>query len=621
MKILTHLTNISLAAITLLTSCSSSEKDLPPPNIVWITSEDNSMHYLKMFDEDGAETPHIAQLAEHGLIFRHAFSNSPVCSAARSTIISGCYGPRIGSNFHRKIQIVPMPAGLEMFPAYLRSAGYYTTNNYKEDYNIIKSDSVWDESSGKATWKNREEGQPFFHVINITITHESRLHFTEEEMQNTPVQTDASSFEVFPNHPETELFEYTNAFYRGKIMEMDRQAGEVIAELKAEGLLDRTFIFYYGDHGGVLPGSKGYIYETGLHVPMVVHIPEKYKHLVDFKPGSDVEGFVSFIDLAPTVLNLAGVEIPEEIDGVPFLGKGVKAKEVNSRDETFGYADRFDEKYDMVRSLRKGDYKYIRSYQPFNYDGLMNNYRYIQLAYQEWLELFKQGELNEVQSQFFRPRSPELLFDLAADPHETTDLSGDPAYKEVLEELRGRLNEWASGMPDLSFYPEHYLIENAFGNPVAFGRAHADEIARYMAIADLQLQDFNQAKEGILVALDSDDPWQRYWGLIVSSTFGVADETLVERARAIASGDPQLLNRTKAAEFLGLTAVEDPVEVMTAALSASSDAAEATLIMNSIVLMQDGKPGYEFDIQLDMIDESIRDYVEVKARIKYLVGR
>ena len=218
--------------------------------------------------------------------------------------------------------------------------------------------------------------------MNIMTTHESRLHFTEEEMQNTTVQTDAASFEIFPNHPETELFEYTNAFYRDKIMEMDRQAGEVIAELKAEGLLDRTFIFYYGDHGGVLPGSKGYIYETGLHVPMVMHIPENYKHLADFKPGSDVEGFVSFIDLAPTVLNLAGVEIPEGIDGKPFLGKGVKAEEVNSRDETFGYADRFDEKYDMVRSLRKGDYKYIRSYQPFNYDGLMNNYRYIQLAYQ-----------------------------------------------------------------------------------------------------------------------------------------------------------------------------------------------------------------------------------------------
>jgi hypothetical protein len=399
---------------------------------------------------------------------------------------------------------------------------------------------------------------------------------------------------------------------------MDRQAGEVIAELKAEGLLDRTFIFYYGDHGGVLPGSKGYLYETGLHVPMVVHVPEQYKHLVDFQPGSDVVGFVSFVDLAPTVLKLAGVDVPGGMDGAPFLGKGVKAEEVNSRDEAFGYADRFDEKYDMVRSLRKGNYKYIRSYQPFNYDGLHNNYRYIQLAYREWLDLYKQDELNKVQSQFFRPRSPELLFDLAADPYETTDLSGDPAYKEVLEEMRGRLNEWVTGMPDLSFYPEHHLSANAFEDPVNFGCAHGEEIARYVEIANLQLQGFDEAKDGILAALDADDPWQRYWGVIVSSTFGVTDDALVKRARAIASGDPELLNRVKAAEFLGLTAVEDPVEVMTAALSASKDAAEAVLIMNSIVLMQDGEPGYEFDIQRSMIDESIRDYVEVEKRMEYL---
>jgi arylsulfatase A-like enzyme len=620
MKKINMLQILALTAVTLLSSCNS-KKELPPPNIVWITSEDNSVHYMKIFDENGAETPNIASLADHGLIFRHAFSNAPVCSAARSTIISGCYGPRIGSNFHRKIQIVPMPGDLEMFPAYLRSAGYYTTNNAKEDYNMIKSDSVWDESSGKATWKNRAEGQPFFHVFNILTTHESRLHFTEDEMHNTPVQTDMDSFEIFPNHPETGLFEYTNAFYRDKIMEMDRQAGEVIAELKAEGLLDRTFIFYYGDHGGVLPGSKGYLYETGLHVPMVVHIPEKYKHLADFQPGTDVEGFVSFVDLAPTVLNLAGVEVPGGMDGEPFLGKGVKVKELNSKDEAFGYADRFDEKYDMVRSLRKGNYKYIRSFQPFNYDGLRNNYRYIQLAYREWLDLYKQGELNDVQSQFFRPRSPELLFDLAADPYETTDLSGDPAFKEVLEEMRGRMNGWLAGMPDLSFYPEHFLIEHAFDDPVSFGRAHAEEITRYIEIANLQLLDFDRAKEGILAALDADDPWQRYWGLIAGSTFGVADHALVERARAIASGDLQLLNRVKAAEFLGLTSVENPVEVMTAALSASRDAAEATLIMNSIVLMQDGEPGYKFDVQDRMIDESIRDYVEVKARIKYLVNQ
>ena len=149
----------------------------PPPNFVWITSEDNSKHYLKIFDPHGVETSNIARLARHGLVFRHAFSNAPVCSVARSTLISGCYGPRIGAQFHRKLRMVSMPDSLKMFPAYLRAAGYHTSNNSKEDYNIAKTNDVWDESSRSATWKNRQKNQPFFHVQNFGTTHESRLHF------------------------------------------------------------------------------------------------------------------------------------------------------------------------------------------------------------------------------------------------------------------------------------------------------------------------------------------------------------------------------------------------------------------------------------------------------------
>ncbi|MBV6643738.1 MAG: sulfatase-like hydrolase/transferase, partial [Cyclobacteriaceae bacterium] len=265
------------------------------PNIVWITSEDNSKHYMSLFDENGVSTPNIESLAQNGVIFTRAFSNAPVCSVARSAIISGCYGPRTFSQYHRRLAHVPLPDSLQMFPYYLRKAGYYTTNNNKEDYNFIKGDEVWDESSKEATWRNRQPGQPFFHISNFTTTHESRLHFKEEDMQK-PTKTPLDAFEVQPNHPKTDLFRYTNAYYRDKIQEMDQQVGEVIARLKEDNLLDDTFIFYYGDHGGVLPGSKGYIYETGLHVPMIVHIPKNYQDLVDVTPGTQSEGFVSFVD-------------------------------------------------------------------------------------------------------------------------------------------------------------------------------------------------------------------------------------------------------------------------------------------------------------------------------------
>lgn len=592
---------------------------LPPPNIVWITSEDNSIHYMDLYTEGGAPTPHIAALAEHGLLFSNAFSNGPVCSVARSTLISGCYAPRIGANFHRKEKMVPMPDGLEMFPAYLRKAGYYTTNNSKEDYNIAKGDSVWSESSKTAHWKNRKEGQPFFHVFNIATTHESRLHFSVDQMNSYTPVTDTASFSLFPVHPRTELFTYTNAFYRDKIMEMDRQVGAAVAELEEAGLMENTFIFYYGDHGGVLPGSKGFLYETGLHVPLVVYIPDQYRHLAYQEKEDRVDGFVSFVDFGPTVMRLAGIDVPGAMDGTPFMGKGISAGEINMREKTFGYADRMDEKYDMVRSYRKGRYKYIRSYQPYQFDGLMNNYRNIMLASQEWLELFREGKLDALQARFFEKRPPEMLFDIENDPLETRDLASDHAYSEILSDMREGLQSWVKGMPDLSFYPEHVLVSEAFYNPVAFGREHIDQILSYIKTANLQLAEFSEAKPGILSALGSDDPWSRYWAMIVCSSFAMPDRELVQVAREMSATDPELLNRVRAAEYLGLIGIDNPVNTMTSALYASENGTEALEILNSIVLMQDGEMGYDFDLDPDLIKAEVGNHAQVSRRLEYLL--
>jgi arylsulfatase A-like enzyme len=617
MKIIRRLLLVTVVVACITSSCSSSN-ETDRPNIVWITSEDNSVHYMDLYNEHGVATPNIAALAEEGVLFTNAFSNAPVCSAARSTLISGCYGPRIGSNFHRKMKIVPMPEGVEMYPAYLRKAGYYTTNNSKEDYNLIKADDVWDESSKKAHWKNRADDQPFFHVFNIGTTHESRLHFSEEQMKNTPTTTKLDHSATFPVHPDTELFAYTNAYYRDKIVQMDMEVGEVVKELEDEGLLESTIIFYYGDHGGVLPGSKGYVYESGLHVPLVVYIPEKYRKLAGYKKGSTADEFVSFIDFGPTVLKLAGAEIPEGIDGTPFMG--VKAKDRIENDVTFGYADRFDEKYDMVRSVRVGNYKYIRSYQPFNFDGLMNNYRYKQLAYQEWYGLFQKGELNDVQSQFFRTRKAEMLFDLESDPNETNDISELIVSKEVLDTMREKLNNWVKGMPDLSFYPENYLIQNAFYNPVEFGKEHKADIEKYINISNLALSGFSDVEGQLLKILAEKDPWERYWGLIVCSTFKKESFDLIWMARTIAVQDDELLNRVRAAEYLGLIQEVNPEKVMTQALYECNDGPEALLILNSIVLMKDCEFHYSFDIEEEKLNAEVLGNSEVQRRLLYISG-
>ncbi len=605
-----------LLSLAFIAGCQ--EKAIEHPNIVWITSEDNSKHYLELFDKNGIETPVIESLAENGLIFTHAFSNAPVCSAARSTLISGCYGPRAASHYHRKQVKVPMPDSLKMFPAYLRDAGYYTTNNKKEDYNFFKSEGVWDESSKNASWRNRGERQPFFHVFNITSTHEGQLHFNTKRMNTNKTTTNPETVFVQPNHPNTDLFRYTNAYYRDRISFMDSQVGKVIDELKEDGLLESTFIFYYGDHGGVLPGSKGYLYETGLHIPLVVYIPENYKHLVDAKKGSKLNGFVSFVDFGATVLSLAGVDIPDHMDGKPFLGRKVKSRELEARDETYSYADRFDEKYDMVRALRKGKYKYIRNYQPFNYDGLQNDYRYRQMAFEQWREMYKNGKLNKAQAAFFETRQPEQLFDVEEDPYETINLASDKQYAEVLKTLREKLTDHEKSLPDLSFYPEFFLIKNAFQNPVEFGQTHKKDIHSYIDISNLSLHDFDDVKTEIESALESNDPIARYWGLIVCSCFADKAAELIPAAKIISIVDSEIINKVRAAEFLAISGKENPVAVMTKALYESQDNTEALLILNTMVLMGDLNYNYQFEIKTANISENVIKDRLVKQRLAYL---
>jgi len=607
-----------LVFMLIFMSCKEKQETVPDrPNIVWLTSEDNSKHYMQLFDEHGVKTPNIESLAENGITFTRAFSNAPVCSAARSTLISGCYGPRMAAHYHRKAKLVSMPDGIEMYPAYLKKAGYYTANNYKEDYNIIKGDNVWDDSSKKAHWRNRAEGQPFFYIQNFGVTHESSLFFTEENMNTTDTLTDRNECFIFPNHPNTEVFKYTNARYRDKIITLDKQIGKVLKQLEEDGLLDNTFIFYYGDHGGVLPGSKGYLTETGLHVPLVVYVPEKYKHLVPTETGTKNDAFVSFVDFGPTILNLADAEIPDGIDGHAFLGKGISETDLAERNETYGYADRFDEKYDMVRSVRVDNFKYIRNYQPFNFDGLWNNYRYNQMGYREWFDLFKKGELNEIQAAFFKTKEPEALYNLDNDPYETKNLANVQGYQETLKMMRARLDNWVKEMPDLSFYPEFYLVNNAFDNPVVFGQKHKSDIQKYIEIANMQLSEFNEVKAQINEALKSEDAWQRYWGLIVCSRFANDAKELLPVIKEMAKTDPELINRVRAAEYLGITQSNNPVPLITEALYQSKDAVEALLILNTVVLLKDGY-GYSFRIDNEKLSDSVVNDDQVKRRLEYL---
>lgn len=586
------------------------------PNIVWLVSEDNSAEWLRLYSEGGAPMPNIERLAEQGLVFNHAFSNAAVCSVARSTIISGCYAPRVGAHYHRKQKTVPMPNGVKMFPWYLRQAGYYTTNCSKKDYNFNKNEEqrVWNQSSKKASYRKRAEGQPFFHVQNFEHTHESRLHPSAKDYYDAP-KTDAASVQIFPYHPDTDIFRYTYARYLDRHTEVDQQMGDFIAQLEADGLMDDTIIFYYGDHGGALPRGKGYIYNNGLQVPMVVYIPKKWQHLAPAPKGSYINGFVEFVDLSATVLNLAGVAIPAGIDGRPFLGEGVDLEELNQRDVTFGYADRFDEKYDLVRSIRQGKFHYMRNYQPFNLDSLYNKYRYQQPAFQEWADLYHAEKLDPVQCQFFEPRQPESLYDLEVDPHQVQNLAADPRYENVLLGLRRLLRERVKAMPDLGFIPEPVFLAKGAGEPIAYGQVQAELISGLVDIADLSLSPFPEAKSRIANALASKEPLERYWALVTCTSFGTHASPFYEQAKKMAASDESSLVRVRAAEFVGVTGQADPSEWILESLRRADGPYEVGLILNSVALLSDAELGY--DIDLNTFFDAIQNTPKGKNSVVY----
>jgi arylsulfatase A-like enzyme len=586
------------------------------PNVLWIMSEDNSKHYLRHFDRHGAVTPNIESLARHGVTFDRAFSNAPVCSVARTTLITSCYAPRIGTQFHRHMQLAAMPTGVKMFPAYLRAAGYYTTNNNKEDYNAVRGDEVWNDSSKQASWKNRaDRATPFFHVLTSNLSHESSLHFNAVAME-TPTITDQQSVQLQPYFPDTPTFRYTRARYHDRMLEIDALVGETVAELKAAGELENTFIFYFGDHGGVLPRSKGYAYESGLHVPLIVRIPDNFKHLVDRELASRTEGFVEFVDFGPTVLQLAAVLPPAGIDGKAFLGKNIDKSAVDNRNESFGYADRFDEKYDLVRTLRQGNFKYMRNFEPYYPDGLQNNYRYQMLAYAEWRQLHAAGKLNPTQSQFFQPKPVEALFDLASDPHEVRNLAADPQYADQLSKMRARLTERLKAMPDLSFVPEALLVDEPMQNPVEFGQQNQASIAELIDTVNLALLPFTEAQPQLKAALTSDDPWVRYWAVVACSSFGKEAMPLLPIVtKRLTDLEPLVVAR--AVEFMAIVGGEDPQHYLYRSFQRATNEPEALSMMNTAVFLQDFCQ-LPIDINEAKFLFEIKPGGEIQRRLDYL---
>jgi N-sulfoglucosamine sulfohydrolase len=515
------------------------------PNILWIVSEDNSSHWMGCYGNTQAQTPRIDALAKQGVLFEHAYSNAPVCAVARATILNGTYSPTMGTQHMRSRH--PIPAKYRPNVEYLRKAGYYCTNNAKTDYNFKGNDTaIWDESSQKAHYLHRPEGAPFFAIFNLAMTHESSL-FPNKEPE--PKRLKPEEIKLPPYVPDQPEMRKDFARYHDRITEMDANVGRLLDELETQGLADDTIVIYTSDHGGVTPRGKRYLYETGVKIPCIIRIPEKWRGLGKFSPGQHVDEPVSFVDFSPTFLSLAGIDTPPQMQGRAFLGS--KRVEPASDEMEFLYADRFDETYGMRRGLTDGKWKYVRRFTPQLPAAPYSFYPLGLPSWRAWEKASKGGKLTGIHQEIWdTDQAPEELYNLGADPWEIHNLAADPAHAERLKALRQRLKDTMKQVTDTGLIPEPLFDTLAGDATIAdFVQSNRFDFDKALDLAFAATQRDPANLTLLEQSLASKSPVERYWALAGLWILG-------DRAVAKAGAIPPLLTddhsviRTTAAETL-----------------------------------------------------------------------
>lgn len=486
------------------------------PNIVWIVSEDNSP-LLGCYGDSVAYTPHLDSLAARSVLFEQAYANAPVCAPSRATLISGMHATSLGAE-HMRSSVSP-PEGVQFFPKYLREAGYYTALRFKRDYNMPAQEGTWDKDDFwhlEDALSGRENNQPFFIMYNTWMTHEGELHKAKDDVgyfQNTfEREPDAdhrlasipfiggADVEVPAYHPQLDELVADWAHYYRAVARMDHEVGYVLQQLSAKGLLENTVVFYFSDHGGALSRGKRFVYDDGLKVPLIIHFPES----MGITQGKRIDTPVSFVDLAPTVLDLAGVEPPAYMQGSSIVEKMNR----NVSKNVLGYRGRMDEAIDMSRTLRSKDYRYIYNYMPYRPMGQHIEFLWKAPGMQAWAAAHHRGELAPVTNQFFAQRASEELYDVRKDPHMVNNRALDPVHKKTLKQFRKDLINRLKSIDDQGVVPEgmRWLIAN--GHLPAPGRAALGRI-HDLAIALTR----SPSWKGLLPYLERSDKLEQYWAL------------------------------------------------------------------------------------------------------------
>lgn len=516
------------------------------PNILWLVSEDHSPR-LGCYGDSYARTPNLDALAQRSLRFSRASSNAPVCAAARTTLIAGMYASSTGGE-HMRSRVEP-PGFLRCYPELLRAGGYYTSNNDKEDYNFNLDRKLWDESSAKASYSGRQEGQPFLAVFNNSASHESKLHGVAAATLSDPAKARVPAY-----LPDTATVRHDIASYNDCVGRVDGWVGKQLQALKDAGLEDDTMVFFFSDHGGALARGKRYPGWSGLNVPLIVYFPEKWRHLAPagYEPGQSCDRLVSFVDFAPTLLSLAGADIPEWLEGRAFLGKAAGP----APEFAFGLRGRMDERPDVCRSATDGRYIYLRNFQPQLSHGQHYAYQQKAASARQWRDMFRAGKLTAVQAAYWLPHPPEELFDLQSDPDETRNLAADPAQREVLLRLRRALREHMLKTRDLALLPEPMLQrlagKEANTTPWDFGHnPHLYPLERLLELTDMQVAAAANPA-AIRSGLEDGTALVRYWALVELLHRGAQETASLEGELTQRLADPEPVVRIAAANALAV---------------------------------------------------------------------
>jgi arylsulfatase A-like enzyme len=549
---LTHRSVFALAILVGFASAAAAQgaaRAPARPNIVWISNEDMSPR-LGVYGDALARTPSLDRLAKESIRYTNAFTTAPVCAPSRAAIITGLHQNALGAQHMRTTEdrvpelpgpyLAVPPFYVKAFPEYLRAAGYFTSNRAKTDYQFGVPFTIWDDLGQNAHWRNRaDRSQPFFSVFNLTVTHESQAFPSSPARKGKPLVTDPAKIQLPPYYPDTPLIREELARVYDNIADMDGQVGEILGQLEADGLADSTIVFYWSDHGDGVPRGKRSLYDSGLRVPLMIRWPKALGPAIT--PGSVSDQLVSFVDLAPTVLALAGVEIPTHLHGRVLVGP----RAAPEPDIVFAARDRMDIEYDMMRSARDKRFLYVRNFAPdLPYAGHII-YRNQSAIMQEWFRLQAERKLEGAPALWMRTNRPaEELYDTKADPHQIRNLAADPAHRATLERLRGAVSGWMTRIEDQGVINEPEMIQRMWPGGVQPETAQPYIVPRRStdAPARLDARTFKEPMEvviyvptqGASIGYTTEEGPKAKWRLYTAPI--LVDRPMILRAKAIRYG-------------------------------------------------------------------------------------